>query len=115
MAGPRVNLAVTKDGGSYNKLQRPADYLSPTPPTKDTSERKRIRDVATGENAAGSKRAKTEHSSRAIAASNGKTRAGGPLGECGMYSTFSLDLQDYEEEERTDDMRDALAYLQSVK
>lgn len=28
MVGPGVNLATTKDGGTYNKLQRPADYLS---------------------------------------------------------------------------------------
>lgn len=30
MATPGMNFAVTKDGGVYNKLQRPDDYLVPT-------------------------------------------------------------------------------------
>jgi hypothetical protein len=32
MAGPGVNLAITKDGGTYNKLQRPDNYLTSTTP-----------------------------------------------------------------------------------
>ncbi|KAL5117659.1 hypothetical protein ACEQ8H_004407 [Pleosporales sp. CAS-2024a] len=38
MAGSGVNLAITKDGGAYNKLQRPQDYLTPTvpPPPRKT-------------------------------------------------------------------------------
>jgi hypothetical protein len=37
MAGSGVNFAITKDGGTYNKLQRPQDYLMSTtnpPPRK---------------------------------------------------------------------------------
>jgi hypothetical protein len=40
MAGSGVNQAVTKDGGAYNKLQRPQDYLmftSTPPPRKHTT------------------------------------------------------------------------------
>lgn len=33
MATSGLNLAVTKDGQSYNKLQRPADYLTSTQST----------------------------------------------------------------------------------
>jgi hypothetical protein len=40
MVGPGVNNAVTKDGGAYNKLQRPQDYLMSTttpPPPKSAT------------------------------------------------------------------------------
>lgn len=34
MAGAGVNLAITKDGGAYNKLQRPDDYLITSGPQR---------------------------------------------------------------------------------
>jgi hypothetical protein len=40
MAGSGVNFAITKDGGAYNKLQRPQDYLmtaTALPPPKNAT------------------------------------------------------------------------------
>jgi hypothetical protein len=64
MGEPGANLAVTKDGGTYNKLQRPQDYMMPSthPPPKamppkeaprantlpETSASKRKRDQSNG-------------------------------------------------------------------
>ena len=42
MAGPRTNLAVTKDGGTYNKLQRPDNLFDELTASK-ANERKRER------------------------------------------------------------------------
>lgn len=57
MAGAGVNLAITKDGGAYNKLRRPDDYLITSgpqrpplpvverPPLENTNKRKREQDA----------------------------------------------------------------------
>jgi hypothetical protein len=114
MAGPRVNLAVTKDGGSYNKLKRPADYLGSAPSTTNSSERKRERDIAPEEGKAESKRAKTNHGSLKSENSEGRSRTGGPVAECGMRESIPLGTDAFDDEElRPDD--DALAYLLGVR
>ena len=114
MAGHRVNLAVTKDGGSYNKLKRPDDFLNSAPPATDAIERKRVRDASPIERQAGNKRARTKDTSRGPKDNNEEKRTGGPVAECGMRETIPLGDEEYDDEEmRPDD--DALAYLLSVR
>jgi hypothetical protein len=114
MAGPRANLAVTKDGESYNKLKRPDDLLNSAPLATDAIERKRVRDVSPNERQAGNKRARTKDTSRGSKDNNEAKRMGGPVAECGMRETIPLGDQEYDDEElRPDD--DALAYLLSVR
>lgn len=72
MATTQVNLAVTKDGETYNKLSRPDDYLTSTTPllpplspvTRPAAQaykRKRGRDDGTN----GSKRIRDDYDLRA--------------------------------------------------
>lgn len=112
MASRGVNSAVTKDGETYNKLQRPEDYLIPTtsrpqpivaasPLATHPSKRKRGQDAATG-----SKRVRAEHG---VAQPN----IWGPVGECGMRTM--LPGVDDDEQLSDDSTREALAYLRSVR
>jgi hypothetical protein len=120
MAGPRTNLAVTKDGGTYNKLQRPENFLDGSAALNQANERKRERaavDRPAAGPASGNKRAKTHHTgsvANASQSSNDKHQRhnAGPISECGMRMTLPID----EEEEHSDEsMGEALAYLRSVR
>lgn len=120
MAGPRANLAVTKDGETYNKLQRPDDFLDRSAGFDQINDRKRERAAVDRPNAgpaSGNKRAKTHHTISAtnfLQSSNDKHqyRGVGPVSECGMRMTLPVD----EEDQHSDDsMGEALAYLRSVR
>jgi hypothetical protein len=110
MAGPGVNLAVTKDGGSYNKLQRPQDYLTvttPAPPLEDalpveapesTSQVKRKREPTDSSFTSKRKRQEQDMSQ---------------TDPCGMRTTLpGLDDDDFASDDSTND---AMAYLRSVR
>ena len=120
MAGPRTNLAVTKDGGTYNKLQRP-DNLFDELTASEANERKRERaavDAPIVVPRLENKRAKTQHSgsiSAALSVSNDSPqyRSGAPVGECGMRMTFPIDEEDLQDSD--DSLGEALAYLRSVR
>ena len=122
MAGPRTNLAVTKDGEIYNKLQRPNDFLHQAAASKQANERKReYEDVDTPVvgSSTGSKRAKTQptgHASKVAQSPNdrsGQHRGGGPMAECGMRTTLPIDEE--EAQYSDDSLGDALAYLRNVR
>ncbi|KAF3050704.1 hypothetical protein E8E11_002455 [Didymella keratinophila] len=122
MAGPRINLAVTKDGETYNKLQRPNDFLDQSAASKQANERKREHgdlDAPVAGSSTGSKRAKTQHTghaSKAVQSSDdkdGQHRGGGPIAECGMRTTLPIDEE--EAQYSDDSLGDALAYLHSVR
>jgi hypothetical protein len=111
--GPGINLATTKDGGTYNKLQRPEDYLMPAtappplPPPKNTP----LSDTAYT-----SKR-KLEHAN--FSAARKRTKVGAASKEqCrdvdyGMKTTLpGLDDEQYSSDEGTSE---ALAYLRDVR
>lgn len=122
MAGPRTNLAVTKDGEAYNKLQRPDDFLNQSAASKQANVRKREY-VDLGAPVAGSstrgKRAKIQHTGQASKVAQsaddrcGQYRGGGPIAECGMRTTLPID--DEEAQYTDDSLGDALAYLRSVR
>ncbi|EMD65332.1 hypothetical protein COCSADRAFT_35389 [Bipolaris sorokiniana ND90Pr] len=116
MAASGVNLAVTKDGESYNKLSRPDDYListQPPPPSASAvpalaipgSKRKHEQ-----ENASETKRAKTDrNNSRA----KGKSRANEQFRELGVRSVLpGLGGEEHLTDESIDE---AVAYLRSVR
>ncbi|KAF3035480.1 hypothetical protein E8E12_007343 [Didymella heteroderae] len=121
MAGPRTNLAVTKDGESYNKLQRPTDFLDQSAASKQANERKREHgglDAPVAGPSAGNKRAKTQHAGQASKAAQSSDdrsqyRSGGPVAECGMRTTLPIDEE--EAQYSDDSWGDALAYLRSVR
>ena len=119
MAGPRANLAVTKDGGAYNRLQRPDNFLDESVALNKGNERKRERAVdrpITGPTS-GNKRAKThpiESTNNIFQPSDDKHRyrSAGSVAECGMRMTLPID----EEAQYSDDsLGEALAYLRSVR
>ncbi|KAF2034423.1 hypothetical protein EK21DRAFT_56417 [Setomelanomma holmii] len=110
MVGPGVNLAITKDGGTYNKLQRPPDYLTarsvPSPPnivsSADTGNsiplHKRKRELAS--TAFKSKRTKRDQDLVQTDA-------------CGMRAMLpGLDDEDLSSDDSTGH---AIAYLRSVR
>lgn len=120
MAGPRANLAVTKDGETYNKLQRPHDFLNDVAACDQTNERKRER-AAVGSSVAepgiGNKRAKIQHATSTAAISRPNDderqyRGAGPVSECGMRMTLPIDEEDLHSD---DSLGEALAYLRSVR
>ncbi|KAF1934328.1 uncharacterized protein M421DRAFT_415356 [Didymella exigua CBS 183.55] len=121
MAGPRTNLAVTKDGEIYNKLQRPNDFLDQPAGPEQTVERKRERgalDTPVAGPFSGNKRAKTQHVGLTVKSfqssdDRNQYRGGGPIAECGMRTTLPIDEEDalYSD----DSMGDALAYLRGVR
>lgn len=123
MAGPRANLAVTKDGETYNKLRRPGNYFDESVYASKTNERKREReravtDKAIPESVFGNKRVKTHH---AASTANVLPQPGGghqyrsnaPIAECGMR--FTLPVDNEEEQYSDDSLGEALAYLRSVR
>jgi hypothetical protein len=119
MASYGSNLAVTKDGETYNKLQRPDDYhlstnvslppLDPIYPSATRpSKRKRDHHAATG-----SKRHRGDGSSMHPSDGKDRSRVSGPVGDCGMR-TFLPGLDD-QEQLSDDSTSEALAYLRSVR
>lgn len=116
MAGPRANLAVTKDGETYNKLQRPDNFLEKPAALVPANERKRER-TATG-SASSNKRSKMQHSESTANSSQSSSdkhqnRSAGPISECGMRMTLPID--EAEGEYSDDSTGEALAYLRSVR
>lgn len=120
MAGPRANLAVTKDGEAYNKLQRPDDYFDRSAVANQANERKRERtaiDKSFAHSDSGNKRTKTHHTGSVASASQSSTdrhqyRSAGLISECGMRMTLPIDEGD---ENLDNSMGEALAYLRSVR
>lgn len=119
MAGPRTNLAVTKDGETYNKLQRPDSFLHTATVVGAANERKRERtadDKCSADATSVNKRAKW-HRPGLVANEKGSSevkpqyRSAGAVSECGMRTTLPID----EEEHSDDSMGEALAYLRSVR
>ncbi|KAF2679510.1 hypothetical protein K458DRAFT_490595 [Lentithecium fluviatile CBS 122367] len=132
MSRPGVNLAVTKDGGSYNKLRRPDDFVAaltshsspeneatratPTDPHKRKLEEAGI-SVTEDDDEPESKRQKEAHglkpslpSPKPFAADPRRIRR--PVQDCGMQSMFpGLDDEDSSDEAT----KEALAYLRSVR
>lgn len=124
MAGPGVNLATTKDGGAYNKLQRPADYLALTanaPPrdasstesTPPTSASKRKRESE--EDATEPKRTRASLDHKGPKPRHGSGEKGKPrVTESGMRALLpGLDEDGGSSDEGS--MSEALAYLRNVR
>lgn len=122
MAGSRTNLAVTKDGETYNKLQRPNDFLGRSAAAVQANERKREHGELGADLSGpflGSKRAKTKrvgHTLNSAQSSDDRSqyRGGGPIAECGMRTTLPLDA-DEEAQYSDDSLGEAMAYLRSVR
>ncbi|KAE8831580.1 hypothetical protein HRS9139_05822 [Pyrenophora teres f. teres] len=115
MATSGVNLAVTKDGETYNKLQRPFDYLTSTqstpPPLAAVSSSavtnsKRKRDQ---NDESGNKRLRND---RSVQNHKGRPRASQTYQEHGIQTV--LPGLDGEEQLSDESTGEALAYLQSV-
>lgn len=121
MAGPRANLAVTKDGETYNKLQRPDVYLDGSALSGKANERKRELanvDKPTPEITPGNKRAKIHHmdstaSNPLRSGDSHPYRSSAPIADCGMR--FSLPIDEDEAQYSDDSQGEALAYLRSVR
>ncbi|XPS94002.1 hypothetical protein M3J09_003328 [Ascochyta lentis] len=119
MAGARANLAVTKDGEAYNKLQRPDFFVENFAALNKTNERKRERaafDRSVACPTPGNKRAKTHHTesmANKLQSRHDKYQhhSAGPVSECGMRMTLPIDEEEYSD----DSMGEALAYLRSVR
>ncbi|KAF2625943.1 hypothetical protein BU25DRAFT_412188 [Macroventuria anomochaeta] len=119
MAGSRANLAVTKDGETYNKLQRPDNFLEKSAVLTQANERKRERAAVDGPiagPASGNKRAKTHHTDSTVnilqsSSDKHQHRSAGPVSECGMRMTLPID----EDQHSDDSLGEALAYLRSVR
>jgi hypothetical protein len=119
MATSRFNLAVTKDGETYNKLQRPNDYLvsappnlpimSPSPSPLHTGKRKCDQDDAPG-----SKRARTECKTTQKS-THGKSRSRTQDSAHELDPRTVLPVLEGEEQLSDEDMREALAYLRNVR
>lgn len=125
MVGPGVNLAITKDGGAYNKLQRPADYLALTTnaPQKDaptiggispTSASKRKREDEDDTSIQKRTRASLDRTGRQTPR-NGSGEKGKPrAAENGMRALLpGLDDDGGSSDEGS--MSEALAYLRNVR
>jgi len=116
MATSGVNLAVTKDGETYNKLQRPADYLASTQstlpplatvPSSAVTNSKRKRDQ---NDESGSKRLRNN---RNIQGHKGRPRVPQAYQEHGIQTV--LPGLDGEEQLSDESTSEALAYLRSVR
>jgi hypothetical protein len=116
MAASGTNLAITKDGETYNKLSRPDDYListqSPLPtasvasaPAIPGNKRKHEQ-----ESASETKRAKTD---RNTSRSKNRTRAHEQFREPGVRSV--LPGLEGEEQLTDESIDEAVAYLRSVR
>jgi hypothetical protein len=110
-----VNLAVTKDGETYNKLQRPDGYLTSTqppsipPPTASPAAHGGKRKCAQ-EEVPDVKRARIE---RSAAQSKKRPRAIDSYQEYGTRTV--LPGLDGEEQSSDESTSEALAYLHSVR
>lgn len=121
MSGHRPNLAVTRDGGTYNKLQRPDNFLDEFQSADKANERKRERTIIDrpfAGAASGNKRAKTRHVESAATAlptydERRQNRSAAPIGDCGMRMTLPLDEE--EAQYSDDSLGEALSYLRSVR
>lgn len=123
MAGSGINQAVTKDGDTYNKLQRPKDYLttSTVPPrpckgplSDNTLAGKRKREQADASSQ--HKRTRVEQCAghKELERGSDKSNKRSRVREGGLVA--ALPGLDDDEEHVSDDSRDnALAYLRSVR
>jgi hypothetical protein len=134
MSRPGVNLAITKDGGAYNKLRRPDDFVAvltsqPSPkeepvpaiPSATDSNKRKLEDAdiadPVSDDEPESKRPKEQHvlkvssvTAKPIAADPRRIKR--PVRDCGMQSMFpGLD----DEESSDEATMEALAYLRSVR
>ena len=134
MSRPGVNLAVTSDGGAYNKLRRPDDLVAgltsqalneegsvPAMPSAANSYKRKIgaADI-TDSDSDGEPERKRSKEERVFEASHATAkpiaadprRVKRPVRDCGMQSMFpGLD----EEESSDETTMEALAYLRSVR
>jgi uncharacterized protein YcbK (DUF882 family) len=134
MSRSGVNLAVTRDGGTYNKLQRPDDYVAalvsktspgkvPVPATSSaaTPHKRKLEDAdmsdAASDDEPESKRSK-EEGAAALSPVTAKPISVDPrrikrrVHDCGMQSMFP----ELENDESSDEATvEALAYLRSVR
>jgi hypothetical protein len=122
MAGSGVNQAVTKDGDTYNKLQRPQDYLtastvpprpwkSPLPDSAFAGKRKRGQTDASSQH----KRARVEQraAQKEKVGDSDKNNKRSRIREGGLIA--ALPGLDDEEHAPDDSLDDALAYMRSVR
>jgi len=134
MSRPGVNLAVTQDGGAYNKLRRPDDLVAalssqplpneepvPAIPSAIDSYKRKLEDADIADPVSDeepeSKRPKEKHvlkaspvTAKPIAADPRRIKR--PVRDCGMQSMFpGLD----DEESSDEATLEALAYLRSVR
>ncbi|KAH6620156.1 hypothetical protein C7974DRAFT_399013 [Boeremia exigua] len=121
MAGPRANLAVTKDGEPYNRLQRPDNLLHEHAPMNKATERKRERaavDRPMTRPTSANKRAKMNHpestaNSSPLLSDSYRNRSAATVAECGMR--FTLPIEEDQAQDSDDSLGEALAYLRSVR
>lgn len=122
MAATHSNLAVTKDGEIYNKLSRPADYLTSTTPllpplapavrpSAHSNKRKRGREITTKSD--GAKRKKGGFSSSSLGDDAEVFHESGSTRSCGMRTI--LPGGDDDMELMGESMNEAMAYLRSVR
>lgn len=123
MVGTGINLATTKDGEAYNKLQRPSQsYLAstapPLPPTRSVSARyspstsiKRKQHSTDAPSA--HKRTKVEGGNVQIKSSLAGGIRKDDAADCGMR--VLLPSFDDDEQSSEESMSEALAYLRSVR
>jgi hypothetical protein len=134
MSRSGVNLAVTRDGGTYNKLQRPDDYVEalvsnslpgeiavPATSSAANSHKRKLEDAdnsdAASDDEPESKRPKEEGAAesapiKAKPISVDPRRIRRRVHDCGMQSMFP----ELDDDESSDDATvEALAYLRNVR
>ncbi|KAF2642972.1 hypothetical protein P280DRAFT_467081 [Massarina eburnea CBS 473.64] len=131
MSRPGVNLAITADGETYNKLRRPDDFVAslakpspsepaPAKPSVGESSKRKHDEAEISDSGSDkepeSKRAREEHIRKPVAAEKtlvpDPRRISRPIRECGMQSMFpGLD----DDDSADDSTQDALAYLRGVR
>ncbi|KAL6712583.1 hypothetical protein ACN47E_000460 [Coniothyrium glycines] len=120
MTTASANLAVTKDGDAYNKLQRPDDYhvaLSANHPPLVDNQKTAVPSAAKRQRnshvAAGRKRQKMNGYSSRQKEGNYASRSHGPAADCGMRTMLpGLDNEDHFAD---GSIAEALAYLRGVR
>jgi hypothetical protein len=119
MAASRVNLAVTKDGETYNKLRRPSDFPLSAPPNSSpltsapspashTGKRKCDQDGASGSKRVKAERINTQRSTHG----KGRPRTQDTVNEYAPRNV--LPVLD-EDEQLSDDENEVRAYLRGVR
>jgi hypothetical protein len=134
MSRSGINMAVTKDGGTYNKLRRPDDFLaatttrpspveeldSPSVSTGDLNKRKLEQAEISDSEYEDEPEAKRQKDGQVFKASltsqkplaTDPRRIKRPVRDCGMQSMFpGMDDEDSSDE----GTKEALAYLRSVR